>query len=167
YTDPPLKAATNKLMKLGFDTGIRSCYLGKGAAFNANKRRELRLIFRQYGAPYINEFVRHNNTQVDAFATGFLTSFFMASNKTVNRLKNRMLIEYREREFFHPPLRHKIKFPWPVSPYVFPNYFHSHPIVLNTEELATIWHFPGQILKVPTLERIESKEASPPSNLPV
>ena len=26
------------------------------------------------------------------------------------------------------------------------------------EELATLWHFPGQILKVPTLERIESKK---------
>jgi len=166
YIDPTLKAATNKLLKLGFDTGIRSCYLGKGVAFNANKRRELRLIFRQYAAPYINEFKRINSTQADAFATGFLTSFFMASNKTVNRLKNRMLIEYREREFFHPPLRHSIKLPWPLSPYIFPNYFHPHPIVLNTEELATIWHFPGQILKVPTLERIESKEASPPTNLP-
>jgi hypothetical protein len=35
------------------------------------------------------------------------------------------------------------------------------------EELATLWHFPGQILKVPTLERIESKEAAPPTNLPI
>jgi hypothetical protein len=34
------------------------------------------------------------------------------------------------------------------------------------EELATLWHFPGQILKVPSFERIESKEAAPPTNLP-
>ena len=39
--------------------------------------------------------------------------------------------------------------------------------VLNVEEIATLWHFPGQILKIPTLERVESKEASPPTNLPI
>ena len=63
-------------------------------------------------------------------------------------------------------MRHKIHLPWPLSPFIFPNFFHHHIIVLNTEELATLWHFPGQILKVPTFERIESKEASPPTNLP-
>jgi hypothetical protein len=79
-----------------------------------------------------------------------------------------MLTEYRERSFFHPPLRHKIfsNIPWPISPAVFPAYKHFQTFVLNTEEIATLWHFPGQILKVPTLERIESKEASPPPNLP-
>ncbi|KKU75629.1 MAG: hypothetical protein UY01_C0007G0007 [Candidatus Nomurabacteria bacterium GW2011_GWB1_47_6] len=54
---------------------------------------------------------------------------------------------------------------WPLS-LIFHAYFHSQTFVLNAEELATMWHFPGQILKVPTLERIESKEASPPPNLP-
>jgi len=29
-----------------------------------------------------------------------------------------------------------------------------------------MFHLPGQILKVPTFERIESKEASPPPDLP-
>jgi hypothetical protein len=46
-------------------------------------------------------------------------------------------------------------------------FFHPPINVLNTEELATLWHFPGQIMRVPTLERIESKEASPPPNLPM
>jgi hypothetical protein len=56
--------------------------------------------------------------------------------------------------------------PWPLSGFV-KAYFHHHTFVLNVEELASMWHFPGQILKVPTLERIESKEASPPTNLPI
>jgi hypothetical protein len=38
--------------------------------------------------------------------------------------------------------------------------------VLNTEELATIYHFPGQVSTVPTFERIESKKALAPGNLP-
>ena len=55
---------------------------------------------------------------------------------------------------------------WPISMFI-PKYVHPHTFVLNTEELATIFHFPGQIIKVPGLERVESKEASPPTNLPI
>jgi hypothetical protein len=85
------------------------------------------------------------------------------------RQAGRILKEYRERSFFYPQLRHLIfnthiifsPFNLWVNPFL-----HSEFFVLNVEELATMWHFPGQILKVPTLERIESKEASPPTNLP-
>ncbi len=166
YMDNIVKGAGAKFMKVGFDTGIRACYLAKRELFDMNSRRNIRLIFRQYAAPFLNELDRINSTQADAFSKNFISAWFPASNKSIVRLCNRMLHEYREREFFHPPMRHKISFPWPISPYIFPNYFHHHINVLNTEEIASLWHFPGQILKVPTLERIESKEASPPTNLP-
>lgn len=39
--------------------------------------------------------------------------------------------------------------------------------VLNTEELATIYHFPLTGVKAPLLARIESKRGSPPPDLPV
>ena len=162
-----LEGIGQKRLKVGFDTGIRICYVAKRKAFNMNNRRNMRLIFRQYAAPNENELKRINSTQSDAFATGLFSGFFLASKSSIIRLSHRMLEEYREREFFHPPMRHKIRLPWPLSPYLFPNYFHHHINVLNVEELATLWHFPGQILKVPTLERIESKEASPPTNLPI
>jgi hypothetical protein len=84
-------------------------------------------------------------------------------------LANRMLNEYRERAFFHLPLRHHIfskhVWRWPFDS-IIRAYFHHAIFVLNVEEIATMWHFPGQIMRVPTLERIESKEASPPTNLP-
>ncbi|MCX6751638.1 MAG: hypothetical protein NT161_02620 [Candidatus Nomurabacteria bacterium] len=168
FMDEMIKGAARKFLKVGFDTGVRICYVAKREAFNMNNRRNMRLIFRQYAAPYSNELTRFNSTQSDAFATGetSVSSFFPATRATITRLSNRMLLEYREREFFHPPMRHKIRLPWPLSPYIFPNFFHHHIMIMNTEELATLWHFPGQILKVPTLERIESKEASPPTNLP-
>ena len=103
------------------------------------------------------------------------------SPKQVMIMANRMLHEYRERAFFHLPLRHHLfhehtfllSSHWTHAWYMFivKNFFlpyvHHQTFVLNTEELATVWHFPGQILKVPTLERIESKEASPPTNLPI
>ncbi len=166
FMDAMVKGAGVKFLKVGFDTGIRICYVAKKEAFNMNNRRNIRLIFRQYAAPFLNELSRINSTQADAFGSNIFATFFPLSNKKIMRLANRMLLEYREREFFHPPMRHKIRLPWPLSPLIFPNFFHHHINVLNSEEIATLWHFPGQILKVPTLERIESKEASPPTNLP-
>jgi hypothetical protein len=153
-----------KIEKLGFDTGIRVCYVAKKEVFNQNNRRAMRLLMRQYAMPSHNQFWRVNSTQPDNF--GGITSEIFMSDAALTRARDRMLTEYRERSFFHTPLRHHIPFPWPISPFIFPKYFHVNTFVLNVEELATIFHFPGQILKVPTLERIESKEASPPTNLP-
>jgi hypothetical protein len=166
FMKPMIEGASKKILKVGFDTGIRVCYVAKKEAWNMSSRRNIRLIFRQYTAPQTNELWRINSTQADIFGTNFIAKFIPLSPKKVARLADRMLLEYREREFFHPPMRHKIHLPWPISPVIFPNFSHHHISVLNTEELATLWHFPGQILKVPTLERIESKEASPPTNLP-
>lgn len=170
FLDPIIKGISAKMTKIGFDTGVRIYYTAKKEAWQMNNRRNIRLILRQYSNPYLNSFYRINSTQADALGGGgFLGSFLLLSPEKVIVLANRMLHEYRERSFFHLPMRHHIisKLPWPISPYIFPKYFHPHTFVLNVEELATLWHFPGQILKVPTLERIESKEASPPTNLPI
>jgi hypothetical protein len=164
-------AMSAKTSKIGFDTGVRVMYVAKKEVYppgtRTNNSRNIRLIFRQYAAPYSNELARINSTQGDAFGGNIISTFFPLSRKKIMRLANRMLNEYREREFFHPPMRHKIRLPWPLSPLIFPNFFHHHINVLNSEEIATLWHFPGQILKVPTLQRIESKEAAPPTNLPI
>ena len=170
YLDNTVKAMNSKTTKLGFDTGVRVMYVAKKEVFDMSSRRNLRLVFRQYAKPDCNEFYRHNSAQAD-----FYSGYFPASAKTVMMMANRMLHEYRERAFFHLPLRHHIfsqnNWRWPIPEIIgldgwIKAYPHHKTFVLNTEELATIWHFPGQILKVPTLERIESKEASPPTNLP-
>ncbi|MBI2627353.1 hypothetical protein HYW72_00290 [Candidatus Nomurabacteria bacterium] len=160
-----------KTTKVGFETGIRVMYVAKKEAFSMSSRRNLRLIWRQYAKPDCNQFERINSSQGDRYS-----GIFTASKKTVMLLADRMLREYRERSFFHESLRQRIfsqhYWHWPI-PDVFTldaiikAYVHTQTFVLNTEEIATLWHFPGQILKVPTLERIESKEASPPPNLPM
>lgn len=166
HLKPFLDGIGRKIQKIGFDTGIRAMYVAKKENWSFNSRRNLRLIFRQYANPYLNSFKRVNATQADAGESQ--NSWFPLSSAKVMKLADRMVHEYRERGFFHLPLRHEIVsiLPWPISPYLFMKYLHPHTAVLNVEELATIWHFPGQILKVPTLERIESKEAAPPTNLP-
>jgi hypothetical protein len=160
-----------KTTKVGFETGIRIMYIAKKEAFDFNNRRSMRLIFRQFLAPDSNELYRINSAQAD-FYGGVLT----ASPETVMILADRMLNEFRERAFFHLPLRHHIfsqnHWQWPIHGVleldgVIKAYAHHKTFILNVEELATLWHFPGQIMKVPSLERIESKEAAPPPNLPI
>lgn len=160
-----LEGMIAKTGKIGFDTGIRIMYIAKKEAFDMNNRRNMRLIFRQYAKPDTNELERFNSAQAD-----FYGGVFPASPKTVMMLTNRMLHEFRERAFFHLPLHHhlfsKHIWRWPFDGWI-RAYPHHETFVLNVEELATLWHFPGQILKVPTLERVESKEATPPTNLPI
>ena len=54
---------------------------------------------------------------------------------------------YRRRQFFHAPHQ-------------------KSTFVLNSEELATIFHPVGTILQTPTVERVASRKAEAPSNLP-
>ena len=179
FLDRATKAMSAKTSKLGFETGIRLVYVAKKEVYTVNRRKDIRLIFRQYSAPDVNGLTRFNSTQGDALNS----SIMGLSPEQVLTLADRMVHEYRERAFFYLPMRHHLfsihmfesVFPKPIihavamfflKPIFLP-YFNHQTFVLNTEELATIWHFPGQILKVPTLERIESKEAAPPTNLPI
>jgi hypothetical protein len=41
------------------------------------------------------------------------------------------------------------------------------PLILTNEELATLYHFPGEVASTPGLPRIPSKRAQAPTNLPV
>ena len=169
FLDRVTKAMNAKITKIGFDTGIRVMYVAKKDIYppgtRTNNSRNIRLIFRQYAAPDSNGLDRINSAQGDRYS-----GLFPASKETVMLLADRMLNEYRERAFFHLPMRHHLfnqeTIPWPLSGIV-KAYIHHKTFVLNVEELATLWHFPGQIMKVPTLTRIESKEASPPPNLPI
>lgn len=164
-----VEGLTNKMSKIGFDVGIRACYLAKKEIFpigsRTNNSRNIRLILRQFSNPDSNSFERKNSTQADAY-----NGFFLIGPETITLLANRMLNKYRARTFFYGKMRDKIfsqkNVHWPVSVWI-KAYYKSKFFVLNVEELATLWHFPGQILKVPTLERIESKEAAPPTNLPI
>lgn len=44
---------------------------------------------------------------------------------------------------------------------------HQVHVTLSTEELATIWHFPSEIVQTPALQRVASRRATAPGNLPV
>ncbi len=43
----------------------------------------------------------------------------------------------------------------------------SNGIILNTEELATLYHFPTEVVKAPLVSRTQAKRSSPPVALPI
>jgi hypothetical protein len=157
-----LEKIREKIGKLGFDVGIRVVCLAE-SKYNSmydfqQMRRGARLLFRQYNAPDSNSLVRKNSIQFDS-------PFADPTGLALWAMKNRAINWYRHRVCFHPPLWYSFNYPKIVSTF-FPS---KKPLycVLNTEELATLFHFPGQVSQAPSFQRIESKVAKPPSNLPI
>ena len=159
---PTVTAVTEGLSKIHFDCGIRLVALADKKYHNDdqfnNLRREVRLLFRQYAQPQINELNRVNSTQFDA-------PWSDPTGLALTKIKKRMLDFYRMRVFFHPPLQYAFKYPALLNIF-FPS---GKPLlfVVSNEELATLFHFPGMVSETPSFKRIESKIAKPPSDLPI
>ena len=154
-------AIKEKQNKLCFDTLIRQVILADKRLVDVNTfnntRRASRLIWRQYADPDRNQFNRVNSTQYDY-------PWSDPTGKLLERLKGRMLTYYKLRTCFYPPILLSFVWPKPISYFVPSN--PPKPFVLNIEELATIFHFPGLVSEAPSFKRIESKTSKPPSNLP-
>lgn len=60
---------------------------------------------------------------------------------------------------------------WFKKRHIYSNYlirwFPQKFSIMNTEELATMYHFPSATVKAPGLSRIEAKKGTPPSSLPI
>ena len=103
----------------------------------------------------IGSVKQYNSNNLNGFKLGWFTDFdypwmdFRRIRRT--RFEKQMLKAYKMRSAFHIPYRN----------------FHGRPFILTTEELATIYHFPGSVARTPNLARIESRRSEPPSNLPV
>ncbi|HEY4514867.1 MAG TPA: hypothetical protein VJJ22_01785 [Candidatus Paceibacterota bacterium] len=137
------KAVEKSLSKLGFDCGIRIIYGAKKEHYDLSHRLALKNLFTQYNTLNLNGF-DSITTDVDSV----LMNLFKLRASKERFLKTTILNAYRLRSYFYAPFKYK-------------------PFVLNTEELATIYHFPGGVITTAGLPRIESKKAEPPKNLPI
>ncbi len=136
-----LTALERSMSKVGFDVGIRGIYLAEKDKFNPVHITGLLSSLKQYGSPNLNGFAPTNTT-------GFDYPWQDIWGKKTIALKKNLLNAYRLRSCFYPPYKRA-------------------PFFLTTEELATIFHFPGKVSETPTFTRIESKKGEPPANLPV
>lgn len=135
-----MSAIERSIAKPGFDCGIRSVYIAKKEHFDGDNGNSLRNIFQAYSSHDLNGFK----------PSGLFFDYPWQDYKDwrINKKKHELFDGYVRRSWFAGPHRRK-------------------PFVLNTEELATVFHFPGGVAETPTFTRIESRKGEPPANLPI
>lgn len=140
-----IEAMEKKAAKLAYETCIRFIYIGPNDNFHRGHVSAMFGLFKQFSVYNMNSFKPNGNTITAA--KGLLhqifpgeKGFFAAAQEF--RRKWKIYLAYKTRKF---PKKH---------------------MVLNTEELATIFHLPGLGVKAPLFPRVESKKGQPPSGLP-
>ncbi len=140
-----VSALDRRLTKLPFDVGIRSIYLGPKDNYDAGFGvGGMIASMKQFNSENMNGFKQ--NSKKWHFTLGNV--WFDYKKIRSNLISSNALAAYKRRSYFFAP-------------------FESTPIILNTEELATIYHFPGSTAATPGLQRIPSKKGMAPSNLPI
>ncbi|MDP2705438.1 MAG: hypothetical protein U1D31_03630 [Patescibacteria group bacterium] len=139
-----ITAMRRNMGKFAFDSIVRGFYLAEKPSFDGSNISGLISSVRQFSS----------NTR-NGFKLGKFSAFeypwqdFQNMRRRV--IERKMLDSYKHRSFFYPPHTH----------------FRAQPYILTTEELATMFHFPGKVVGTPTVTRITSKKAEAPSNLPI
>ena len=135
-----IAAIEHKVNKLGFHVKIRYIYLGEKEAFI--KQRGVQGVygsFKQFNDLGLNSFKPDPLTM-----TGGVVWF---KKLRLKWRKNRILMRFKDRA-------------QSLSP-------GEYGKILNTEELASLWHFPVLTVKAPLVAKTRAKKAEPPSSLPI
>lgn len=136
------KAIERSFEKFGFDCGIRAMYFAKGDKFNASHMKALGGLWRPFSTNNLNGFKPNELT----FGYDFPWQDY--NDIRLEKKKKKFFKAYKYRSWFYMPRKLK-------------------PFVLNAEELATIFHFPGGVAQTPTFGRITSRKSEAPINLPI
>ncbi len=136
------EAIENKISKLAFKVCIRFAYIARRDIFNKANMAAVSGAFKQFNTINLNAFKSNKKAGTTA-----------DQPRIIPFIKNR-------REFIR-----KIAF---IDRYVnrkLPK--KKKDFILNTEELATIYHYPIIVVETPTMRRDEAKKSEPPVSLPV
>ena len=142
--DKTIEAIERNSAKPAFDTMMRFLYTAPTEIYNKGRIGGLLGSMRQFGSQNLNGIRPDWMSGIDYPWKDFRDIRKKRNQKT-------FLEAYKRRSFFNVPFKH----------------FHGKPFILTTEELATVYHFPGRAITTPTLTRVPSKKAAAPSNLPV
>lgn len=142
-------AIEKKIGKPGFRTNIRFIFLGRKEVFNKGNLRLPFGFFASYITENMNGLVPWGQT-----ITKIHKSWFFPLNYSL--LKRRLYL--RQRKLFRQYVRRNTP--------LFPR--SGGTFVLNVEEMASLFHFPGRSsAPAPFISRIEAKKGEAPPGLPV
>lgn len=138
-----IAAIERNTSKLAFDAGGRAIYIASPGHFNATIITGMINLWR----PFTSE--GYNGIKGTHFGMEFSDYPWEVGNEKRKDLFRRHIVEaYRRRQYFHEPFQM------------------SNPMVMSTEELATIYHVPSSTVTTPGLRRIQSATGEAPANLP-
>lgn len=137
-----LSAIEEKISKTAFKVNLRGVYIYKKTAFNKAHRALARSYLSHFATENLNKIIHWGKTR---------TRIHYWFRKRRLYLRKKRMFEFLVERF--PP-----RYPKLVGP---------GNLILNSEELATIFHFPLQARKLPpTVPRVEFKRGEPPTSLP-
>lgn len=137
-----LKGVENKISKLGFETVIRFIYIDRRDAYSPANVAAVNGAFKQFNTLDMNSFRPLSDTATYVTSRKFTYKSWFRQRR----------IHYRKRRIYD-----MYKLRW----------FPHKSSILNTEELATIFHFPLATVGAPMLRRVETRKGEPPSGLPI
>lgn len=135
-----VEAVQKKTDKQGFETKQRFVYIAKKDVMNKPKVG--------YGfIGYIKQFNLQdlNSLKPDFDFTG-ISAHYLWRQGRLNRRKSYLVTNYMNRDIWAGTV----------------------PGIMNTEELATLWHFPNSaVVKAPLIQKAPGRKAEPPMTLPI
>lgn len=158
-----ITALEENISKIGFEVIIRFIYLAQTAVFAKPNVSAVIGCFKQFNTQHLNGFRPNSklSTKID-----YQIQF--KKPREVYR-KRKILAAYQKRDFVqHSKVIKYLKlFFFERLPILKWFFIRSRPFVFNIEELATIYHYPGLMVKAPLTPKVESKKGEPPTGLPV
>lgn len=140
-----LQAIEEKIGKFGYSCYIRFIYLGKRDIFFKPMARIPYGFFKEISTENLGGVKPEKKTLTKVKSVPF---WFLDGRRVY--MRKRKLFRYYQKRL--PPL-----FPRPGGTYIF-----------NTEELATLYHFPSRMVApAPGVPRVEAKKGEPPPGLPI
>jgi hypothetical protein len=138
-----IAAIERNTSKSGFDVGGRCVYIAKPEKFSATNITGMIALFRVFNVEGWNGL---KGTHFGMMFSDYPWEFGNEHRK--DEFRHHIVDAFRRRQYFHEP-------------------FQMHdPMVMSTEELATIYHVPSSSVDTPGLRRIQSVTAEAPANLP-
>jgi len=145
-----IKAIGNKMSKLAFESVLRIVYIDDKDEFTPENVTAMMGALRQFGDQNLNILVPNMATMT--IPTPPLK--FLNKAKRVARKKKNLILNYIEREMPRPVRRPRTD-------------SRLETCILNTEEIATLFHPPMNVVKSQKLEAITSKKGIAPTDPPI
>jgi len=137
-----VEAIERSLSKQVFDCGFRALYIVKKGKFDLTRINNLVRLWDPFRSENSNKINLTRGMSI------FDYPWQDWNDVRATMIRKKMFFWYKHRAYFYVP-------------------YDQVPVLMTTEELASIWHFPNSSVKTPALQRVPTRVSEAPINLPI